>query len=195
MRDGVELILIRHGRTSWNAEGRFLGRSDIALDEVGLAQAATLAQDPDLAQIDAVYASPLSRAADTARALGRPVTLVPALREMEQGDLEGLDFASALGTHGAFLRAWRADPTGVCVPGGESLDQVRDRGLWALQAIAAAHAPGQRVVVVSHQMLLASVCSALAQVPLGSWRTYTLEHVGRHKVHAVEGALRLVTPA
>ena len=149
MRDGVELILIRHGRTAWNAEGRFLGRSDIALDEVGLAQAATLAQDPELAQVDAVYASPLSRAADTARALGRTVTLVPALREMEQGDLEGLDFASALGTHGAFLKAWRADPTGVCVPGGESLDQVRDRGLDALRAIAAAHTPGQRVVVAT----------------------------------------------
>lgn len=195
MRDPVELILIRHGRTAWNAEGRFLGRSDIALDEVGRSQAATLATDPELAAVDAVYASPLSRAAETARALGRPVTLVSELREMEQGELEGLDFASALHTHGAFLRAWRADPSGVCVPGGESLDQVRDRGLTALRRIAAAHEPGQRVVVVSHQMLLASVCSAIAQVPLVGWRSYTLEHVGRHRVHCVQGDLRLVTVA
>lgn len=193
MGDAVELILIRHGRTSWNAEGRFLGRTDIPLDEVGLAQAAALAQDPELVHVDAVYASPLARAADTARALGRPVTLVPGLREMEQGELEGLDFASALSTHGAFLRAWRVDPTGVCVPGGESLDQVRDRGLAALGAIAAAHQPGQRVVVVSHQMVLASVCSALAEAPLVGWRSFTLEHVGRHRVHAVQGGMRLVT--
>lgn len=194
MRDGVELILIRHGRTAWNAEGRFLGRTDIGLDDVGLAQAATLATDPDLAHVDAVYASPLSRAASTAAALGRPVTLVPALREMEQGELEGLDFASAIGRYGGFLRAWRTDPTGLCVPGGESLDQVRDRGLDALRTLVAAHQPGERVVVVSHQMLLASVCCTLAEAPLASWRSYTLDHVGRHKVHAVQGALRLLTP-
>lgn len=191
MSDVVEIVLIRHGRTSWNAEGRFLGRTDIGLDEVGRAQAQALALDPALSVVDAVYASPLSRAHDTARALGRPVGLVPALREMEQGDLEGLDFASAVVQHGAFLKAWRDDPTGVCVPNGESLDQVRDRGLAALHEIASTHTPGQRVVVVSHQMVLASVCSAIAGAPLARWRGFTLDHVGRRVVYVRNGRLGL----
>ncbi|KDO15974.1 hypothetical protein SPRG_18482, partial [Saprolegnia parasitica CBS 223.65] len=93
----VELWLVRHGATAWNAEGRWQGQTDVPLSAVGEAQALALgdhlralhASQP----FDAIVSSDLSRAADTARAIGLalalPVALDEQLREEQYGVLEG----------------------------------------------------------------------------------------------------------
>jgi broad specificity phosphatase PhoE len=90
----VELICVRHGRTAWNACGRFQGHTDVPLDEEGRAQAAALASLLRGERIDAAVSSDLSRAAETARiVLGErdlALRLDADWREMQFGEWEGL---------------------------------------------------------------------------------------------------------
>jgi len=168
---GPDLLLVRHGRTRYNAERRFLGRTDIGLDEVGHAEARTLA-DALPGSLVRIYASPLARASETARYLGAEVEAVPDLAELSQGALEGLRVREGVDRFPDFFAAWAVDPTDAAVPGGESLGTCRDRALAALDEIAARHRPGEAVAVVTHQMVIASVACALRGEPLVRWREH-----------------------
>jgi len=174
----VEILSIRHGRTPLNASGRFLGVTDSPLDPVGRAQAealrARLAHEP----VHRIAASPLSRAWATAVVPGRPIQLVPGLREMHQGVFEGRSIPEVIQEHAAFFEAWRQDPGAVVVPGGEGLAQVRDRGMAALVRLATAAPEGHRVLAVSHQLVLASVAATLDGAPLRRWTDYRSDHTG-----------------
>lgn len=188
----VALVLFRHGRTAWNVERRFLGATDLPLDAEGTAEVERLAAALGGA-FSAIYSSPLSRARQTAEALAPPpIRLVDALRELHQGELEGLTGADALQRYPGFLDSFAADPTDLCVPGGESLGAVRDRALAAVRRIAADHAPGDRVAVVTHQMVIASLACTLSGESLASWRRFGVPNTGS-AVFAWDGeALRLV---
>jgi broad specificity phosphatase PhoE len=135
------LLLARHGETDWNRELRIQGSSDIELNELGRQQAQFLAQELTDVELDAIYASDLSRARETAAAVaathGLEVNLDARLRERSFGSWEGLTREDIE----AFPQGSRHD--------GESDDEVRERMLEAVQAIADAH-PGEQVLVVSH---------------------------------------------
>ncbi len=141
----TEILFVRHGETDWNVERRVQGHTDRPLTANGLAQARSLAESLRDERIDAVYASDLSRARETARAVadehGLAVEELPALREKHFGTWEGL-----LDTE---IRArFPAASTG---PWGdaETSEEVSERILAALHEIARRH-PGGRVLVVSH---------------------------------------------
>ena len=93
------LLLVRHGETDWNAEGRLQGHTDTPLNDYGRRQAAALGEDLAGDGIDAVYSSDLARARETAEIvagrLGLPVVLEPGLREKNWGSWEGLTPRSA----------------------------------------------------------------------------------------------------
>jgi broad specificity phosphatase PhoE len=167
------LLLIRHGQTSWNALRRVLGRTDIPLDATGCGQAVALGSV--MGEVDRIYSSPLIRARATAELAfpGRSLTLIDDFTEMDQGELEGLE-SHELGTRfGPLLERWNADPGEVRLPGGETMNEVRDRALLALGEIAASARPGERVAVVTHQLVLSAVLTALAGEPTSAWRTRT----------------------
>jgi len=168
-RGGQVVVLVRHGRTAWNVERRFLGRSDLPMDEDGREQVRALARYLG-APFGILVSSPLGRAIETARLLGREPIVDGAWLEMAQGILEGLDDAEAGARHGALIEAWRADPAGVEIPGGESLDAVQERAWRALEDTPR---DGDRPVgVVTHQLLIAAlVCRILGQ-PLARWREH-----------------------
>ncbi len=178
MHPPVEILSIRHGRTPHNASGRFVGITDSPLDAVGRQQAAALHRRLRAHRVDGVVSSPLARAWATASRPGVPVRIVPALREMHQGAFEGRLLADVLGEHRAFFGRWRDDPTGLVVPGGESLDAVRDRSLAALVSVARRARAGQRILAVSHQLVIASVACTLDGHPLRRWHRYRSDHVG-----------------
>src|SRR5688500_18536064 len=134
------LLLARHGETDWNRELRIQGSSDIELNDLGRKQAQALAQELEHVELDAIYASDLSRARATAEAVaashGLEVLLDPRLRERSFGSWEGLtreDIAERPERH----------------HDGESTEEVRERVLAAVQSIATAHR-GENVLVVSH---------------------------------------------
>jgi len=147
------LYLIRHGEVEGAADGRFFGRTDVPLSPTGLRQAGALARRLAAARIDAVYASDLRRARDSAAPLAATRALAPmlepALREMAMGRWEGLTFGEIRRRDPGAVRRWAADLVACPFPGGESLLELRARVLPALGRILARH-PGRRIAVVAH---------------------------------------------
>ena len=145
------ISLVRHGQTDWNLAKRIQGSSDIPLNGTGRAQADATGRALAGGRFDAVFASPLSRALDTARiiaehlGLGEPGTL-PAVAERQYGEAEGL-------TGAEILERW---PEGTPVPGRETREEVVKRALPALVELGGAH-PGQNLIVVSHGGVISSL--------------------------------------
>jgi broad specificity phosphatase PhoE len=169
------LALIRHGRTAWNVERRFLGVTDLPLDAVGEAQAEALGRTLPL-RFDRVWSSPLSRALATARRLDPTPTVHAGLAEMSQGCLEGLSRDEAVAKYPEFFEQWVADPVDVRIPGGETLTECASRGLAAVRHVADLHRAGEIVAVVTHQLVIASVTCAAGGAPLSRWREHGIEN-------------------
>ncbi|MDR6868234.1 putative phosphoglycerate mutase [Microbacterium resistens] len=152
------ITLVRHGQTDWNLDRRIQGSTDIPLNDTGredaLSAARLLAGDSH----QAIYASPLVRAQETARIIARELGLAePAvtrgLREREFGDAEGMLVSDYLQQYGG----WHSD-----VPRAETMQQVRDRALDSIDRIARASrrrsSPrAESVVVVSHGGVIRSL--------------------------------------
>ncbi len=161
------LVLVRHGRTPWNAEHRLAGRTDIGLDDVGRAQA--VVAGGALGTVRELRASSLLRARETAALLGttQPVTIDDAFIELDFGEHEGM-LVSEIDRD--LWRVIRADPTRRW-PGGESPADVQRRVAVACEALFATDGEGARrpdddVVVVSHvSPIKAAVCWALGVGP------------------------------
>ncbi len=156
----VRLVLMRHGRTAWNVEGRYQGQADPPLDAHGRAQAVALALGLQRAgvRLDALYVSPLLRARQTALPVAarlgvRPV-YDPRWMEIHLGQWQGLPVTVIRQRYPAAFARWEADPWGATIPGGEGLCQVQQRVYAALDALRARHA-GQTVGVVAHHIPLA----------------------------------------
>ncbi|HKI92794.1 MAG TPA: histidine phosphatase family protein [Gaiellaceae bacterium] len=147
------LLLVRHGETDWNAEGRLQGHTDRPLNDYGRRQAAALAEQLADEEIAAIYASDLARARETAEIvsgrIGLPVALDPDLREKNWGSWEGLTAAE------------RERVEHV----GETTKEHRERTLRAVHRIAEQH-PGECVVVVTHGGSLRRVQAAVLGVAL-----------------------------
>jgi broad specificity phosphatase PhoE len=194
-RGALAVLLIRHGRTSFNAEQRFCGgRSDPPLDERGREQAAAL--ERFAGEVERVFCSPQLRARETAAVLGPPV-VVEALRELDQGELEGHTFAPALIQHAEFFRAWKRDPTHVCIPGGgESMGALADRvelGMTEiLTQLERERSSGRVIAVVGHQMAQAAfVCRAIGR-PLREWPQFQLRNATANLLAWERGAWSLI---
>lgn len=146
------LALVRHGESEWIAEGRFQGRGDPPLSDMGLRQAAAVAarmaapaQMPSLPIPDhppvAIWHSPLLRAAQTAqaiyeaRAADAPLRSLDSLLELAQGEWEGLTHDEVRARYPEELAAWRDDPLNNHAPGGESLQDARARARQAWETI------------------------------------------------------------
>ncbi|WP_437993917.1 histidine phosphatase family protein [Sorangium sp. So ce145] len=173
------LVLVRHGHTAGNRAGPatpMSGWTDTPLDARGRDEAEALrrrlAGGPAL---DAVYASPLSRALETARiAAGAwgPVRPHDGLREICCGDVDGLPIEEVKARHAPLWEAHlRQADDDFRWPGGESYRELRARCLAAIAAIAAAH-PGQRVLVVTHAGVIGQILGALHGVPPARWEPF-----------------------
>jgi alpha-ribazole phosphatase len=147
------VYLARHGEVLHAAEGRFFGHTDVALSPAGLAQAAALGACLAGESIEAVYASDLSRARQSAAPLatgrGTDVITVPPLREMAMGRWEGLTFAEIRAREPELCDRWLADPFAMPFPEGEGLAELRARAVPALREVVERHA-GRRIAVVAH---------------------------------------------
>ena len=153
--DVTTLRLLRHGETPHTIEKRFSGtRFDPPLSERGEGQARAAAKHiATLGGIDAIVASPLTRARQTAQAVADELGLEEVstdddLRECDFGEWDGLTFGEAQARGGPALSTWLATPE-MAPPGGESLVQLSARVAEAQQRILAAHA-GESVLIVAH---------------------------------------------
>ncbi|MDK4209577.1 bifunctional RNase H/acid phosphatase [Corynebacterium accolens] len=147
------LILVRHGQTTYSAEHRYCGHSDIELTETGMQQAeASAAAVAERGEIDLVVSSPLQRCQVTAKKIaektGAQVETHDALIEADFGDWEGLTFQQAQDDDAALHDAWITDAS-LAPPAGESLAQVHRRVREFRKELVAKH-PGKTIAVVSH---------------------------------------------
>ncbi|MGH3032044.1 MAG: histidine phosphatase family protein [Gaiellaceae bacterium] len=145
------ILLARHGESDWNAARRWQGHADRPLTEAGRAQAEVLAERLDEIHLDAVYASDLRRARETAEVVARrkglTVEIFSALREVDVGSWSGLTRAEAEERFPEGFRRWLAGGPGW--EGGETYEEMAERTGHAVRAIAGEH-PSGRVLLVSH---------------------------------------------
>ena len=151
----TEIILARHGQTEWNVEEVFRGRIDIELNQTGAKQAELLAESLSGQNIEAVYSSPLKRAANTAEAIARrhslKVETSPGLTDCDFGQWQGLHLKEVRKKYKKLYQQWAESPQLVQIPGGESLDEVRERALKVVDGVVAKHTGS--VVLVSHRVV------------------------------------------
>jgi broad specificity phosphatase PhoE len=155
------LLLVRHGETDWNADGRLQGHTDRPLTDFGRWQAQQLAGELESEELEAIYSSDLARARETAEIVGErlelPVVLDPDLREKDWGTWEG-------------LTAVERDRVEFV---GESTEEHQERVLGALRRIAERHSGG-RVLVVTHGGSMRRV-----QTTTLGWALPVVENCGR----------------
>ena len=169
----TRLYLVRHGATELTAENRFSGSVGVDLSEEGRAQASRLAERLAGDDIAAAYASPLSRALETAQIVARPLGLTPiledGLREISHGRWEGLSRQEVEERFPEEYAAWEADPFTFAPVGGESGLSVLARSLPTIRRIVSAH-PGRTVLVVSHKATLRLLLSSLLGIDPRGYR-------------------------
>lgn len=172
----TKFILLRHGQTEWNRVERFRGRADVPLNETGFQQAeATSKRIAAQWQPVAVYASPLSRAMKTAETIARPfqlsVTPLAGLVDIDYGLWQGLSPAEVGKRWQQELNAWYNAPHTIRIPGGESLADLRLRGMEAINQLAEQHG-GETIVLVGHTVINRVIL--LAVLGLGNERFWRL---------------------
>jgi broad specificity phosphatase PhoE len=177
MGAATTVYLLRHGATAANREVpyRLLGRTlDLPLDEEGRDQAQRAARVLESLPITAVYCSPLLRARETAHAIaskrGQEPIPLPELIEANLGRWEGLTWDQARDADPEYFAAFHAQPGTVPYPGGESFLDAQRRLTPAIAALAAAH-PGERIVVVSHNVTNRAYLAGLLGIPIDLART------------------------
>ncbi len=152
-RPVTEVLLIRHGETKWNREGRMQGHLDIPLSREGVAQAMRVAERFAGEPFDVLVSSDLRRAFQTAQRIadrtGRPVRVDARLRERNLGVLQALTRDESARRIPEVFQRYESGEADFEIPGGESQRAFFGRVIGALTEIAREH-PGRRVVVVSH---------------------------------------------
>jgi probable phosphoglycerate mutase len=169
---GTRLVLVRHGITDWNREGRFQGHLDPPLSDVGRREAelvgTRVATDPDL-RPSRIVSSSLGRAAQTAEAIGLAcaVGVEPDRRliEIGQGEWEGRTHAEIARTDAARYEVWRT--TDGLPPGGETIESAMGRLADALVDVDGADGT---VMMVSHGGTIRVLARILLELSSGrSW--------------------------
>ncbi len=173
----MELLIVRHGESVANAEGRMQGQRDYPLSAAGHEQAALLGRFLAKAgfRFDAAYTSPLTRARATAlaltTALGLPeAELAPELSELHAGQLQGLTQADIVENFPGFMQRGLAGLGDFSEYGGESYDQVQSRIRRLLERWRARHLePAHRILAVAHggtnfHLVKALVCDPVPRV-------------------------------
>ena len=164
----TKLILIRHGATDWNTEGRWQGQIDLPLNATGRAQAEQIASSLSNARISAIYSSDLRRAVETAEALGRLTSLTvqtdPRLREIHQGEWQGLLVKEIKDRYADVFQRRRENPLSFASPGGETGHAVRERVVQVIDQIIHDH-PEETVAIVTHGFTIAVIRAHYEHVP------------------------------
>lgn len=191
MPEATRIIAVRHGETAWNADSRMQGQLDIPLNALGRLQAQRLARALADEPLDAIYASDLSRAFDTAHAVaaltGHRVIADTALRERAFGVFQGLTYAEIEQRWPEQGARWRARDVDFVPEGGESLRQLSVRSVEAAARLAAAHAGGT-ILLVAHGGVMDCLYRAAVRIELDLIRTWQLGNASINRLlYSAEG--------
>ena len=171
----LEVCLVRHGQSVSNAAGVWQGQGDSPLSDIGRTQVERLGRALAGKPYDLVLSSDLSRAADTANAVGAKAEHDRAWREIDVGDWEGLTMEQVLERFPEQIEALKARRT-FAIGGGESWPEVFERADASLAGLRQRLPDGGRAIVFTHGGIIAALLSGLLGVrgqfpwPLGRMR-------------------------
>ena len=174
----MKLILVRHGETRWNKEGRVQGNSsDTELSDRGIKQVSKLALFLKNENIAAVVSSPLKRTVAMAEAIASQhelsVVVDDEIRELDFGELEGVSFSKSSMSFGQFLMQWCQKGVSKRLPGGESLVELQKRCWITVERLLAEH-KSETAVIVSHYFVIIAVLLKALDLPLECFTKFKL---------------------
>lgn len=191
----LRIILLRHGETTWNVEGRYQGQVDTPLSPRGLEQGRLAAEALKEIPIDRAIASPLSRSYETCKMAadlhGLPIATDDRLIEIAHGRWEGC-FADAIAREypEEFL-LWHTAPDKVQMPGGENLEDVRKRAREAFDEYAEKY-DGETVLVCAHDAVNKALLCDLLGLPLSAFWQMKQDNTAINVLEHEKGKWRLV---
>ena len=168
----MNILLVRHGETPWNRDGRYQGHTDIPLSPDGEAQARALGERLTSTKIDRAVASPLSRARRTAElVLGQRASMLTfddGLKEISHGEWEGKLASEVELSHPELLHSWRSAPTTdlAAGPKAESLGQVEARAWAAMQRAVVGLHDSDTLLVVAHDAVNRAIICRVLGLPI-----------------------------
>jgi broad specificity phosphatase PhoE len=193
---GIRILLVRHGETDFNLTRRFQGRIDIPLNTKGRKQAQALAAALKEESLTAIYSSPLIRAMETARSIktyhpSTPLFEEEGLREMDLGEIDGMEASEWMSKNQEFAEIWRSTPSRLRIPGGESLQEVQIRAMETLERILHPYPAGTTLLLCSHNFVnRAILCQALG-ISLDRFREFRQDAAALNVLCRKEGQLQI----
>jgi alpha-ribazole phosphatase len=194
----TELLLVRHGQTDSNLQGRWQGWDGVPLNQQGEWEAALTARR--LAQteeaIAALYASPLRRAWQTAERIGEALNLRPVphdgLKEMNFGRISGITLEEFQERYSDLHRRWTDKmDLSFAFPGGEQRAQFFQRVGEAIEGIVERH-PDQKVMAVAHGGSLRACLVHYLPDEFSQWWTYELGNCSLTRLEVRDGRAKLL---
>ncbi|MFN0313662.1 MAG: histidine phosphatase family protein [Burkholderiales bacterium] len=183
-------IVVRHGETAWNAEGRIQGHLDSPLNEEGLAQAILVGECLGRESFDAFYCSDLGRAHQTAQPLadhsGKRPVLSERIRERHLGVFQGLTGKECEQQYAEDYRRFHSRDPDHVVPQGESIRQFYARVSGFFAELAVRH-EGQRVVAVTHGGVLDALHRFVRGIPLEQPRDFPIFNASVNRIACTGG--------
>lgn len=194
----TDIILIRHGETDWNRVRRMQGHLDIGLNAHGRLQARALATALADESVDAIYASDLQRARDTAQVIAaahhKQVNIEPLLRERCYGAFEGLMYDEISAHYPQAFSQWRARDPYARFPAGErsaeTLHEFSLRAVAAVTHLAHQHQDG-KIIIVTHGGVLDCIYRAAHGMGLLELREFDMKNAAINRLHWRDSALHV----
>ena len=171
----MKLYLVRHGQTDLNKERRYQGRIDAVLNDTGLQQVQRLSSRLLSEPIDKVYASPLTRAQETAHIIAdrrhMEITTCEYIMEMNFGQFEGKTYDEII----KIFPDWNPDIFDFTFAGGESLDSLVSRMKKFIDILMAEHGADSNILVVSHTGCLRVFLCLLLDIDVAKWWRFKID--------------------
>jgi len=168
----TKVYLIRHGETEWNAKGKYLGLTDIPLNDNGESQAKALSSFLSKERIDAVYSSALTRTIQTAEIIAEPhgleVSKISELNEVDFGEWNGLTYFEIKDKYSNLADDWLNKTSEVQIPGGETWSHFKKRVVSGLRKILNEN-ENKNILVVSHGGPIKAIISEVLGLSLTSF--------------------------
>ena len=190
----TKLLVVRHAQTLSNITGRYMGWIDEDLSEEGVWQAEQLSQRLRHWSIAAVYSSPLKRAFRTAEIVALlhslSVQRLDELGEIRLGAWEGMFAEEIAAKFSSLWRAWKTDPSAVQTPGGESLAQVQQRAVAALESITQINQDKQ-VLMVTHDVIVRLLVAYCLNVSPSIYRRLEVANASLTVIQVIDDKCKL----
>lgn len=193
----MQLYLVRHGETAYNAANRYQGHMQIDLNQTGHAQAARVCSR--LARYNhptAIYSSDLVRCIQTitplANATNLPITLLADLREIDVGLWEHLTIPEIRDAFPTNYAAYQQAPGDTIHVGGESYRQLQTRAMRALHHIVAQHNEGENIIIASHGGTIRAIVCAIIGLDINFYNKLWVMNCAITTITVTNGTMRLV---